>query len=262
MTAFGSFSAHPRPAAPAPDPALGVFETVLVVDGAPVALKAHLARLAASVRALYGLEAPAAAAELLGERARGLELGRARVTVRPVDGGERPAVEATSAPVERAIVLPAIADGPELAPIVVDDWHGAHKWADRRLLAAAEAACAPARPLLVDAGGSVLETSRANVAAVLDGALVTPPADGRVLPGVTRAHVLAIAREAGVAVVERPLTLAELEDADEVLLTGAVRGIEPVAGCAGGQRRQRAPVTSALAAALADAWRIPPSDAP
>lgn len=258
MSAFGSLSPHPRPHAPAPDPARGVFETVLVVDGRPVELDAHLARLAASARALYGREAPAAARELLEARARGLALGRARVTVAPA--GEALAAQATGAPIERALLFPGPRADVRLAPIVVDGWRGGHKWADRRLLEAAEAACAPARPLLVDADGSVLETSRANVAAVLGGALVTPPADGRVLPGVTRAQVLAIARDAGVAVAERPLTLAELERADEVLLTGAVRGIEAVAGWAGERRWERVPVTRALAAALAGAWRIPPSD--
>ena len=37
-----------------PDPALGVFETLLVRDGTAQALDAHLARLAASVADLYG----------------------------------------------------------------------------------------------------------------------------------------------------------------------------------------------------------------
>ncbi|HEY6397797.1 MAG TPA: chorismate-binding protein, partial [Solirubrobacteraceae bacterium] len=39
-----------------PDPAHGVFETVLIEDGVAVLLDAHLERLAASVRALYGIE--------------------------------------------------------------------------------------------------------------------------------------------------------------------------------------------------------------
>src|SRR6185503_6949766 len=37
-----------------PDPILGVFETILIRDGVPVDLRAHLARLARSVEALYG----------------------------------------------------------------------------------------------------------------------------------------------------------------------------------------------------------------
>ena len=37
-----------------PDPSAGVFDTLLVQAGAPVALDAHVRRLAASVRELYG----------------------------------------------------------------------------------------------------------------------------------------------------------------------------------------------------------------
>jgi hypothetical protein len=43
---------------PRPDPARGVFETILAVDGEPVLLDEHLARLAASVAELYELELP------------------------------------------------------------------------------------------------------------------------------------------------------------------------------------------------------------
>ncbi len=78
-------------------------------------------------------------------------------------------------------------------------------------------------PLLVDLDGLVLEAAWANVLAILDdGTTVTPPLDGRILPGTTRARVVA----AG-GVHERPLALAELLAAREVLLTSALRGVVP-----------------------------------
>ena len=52
----------PRPV-PRPDPAAGLYETLLVAAGEPRDLAAHLARLAASLRALYGLAPPPALAE-------------------------------------------------------------------------------------------------------------------------------------------------------------------------------------------------------
>ena len=43
---------------PRPDEREGVFETILVLDERPIELDAHLARLAASVRILYGEDPP------------------------------------------------------------------------------------------------------------------------------------------------------------------------------------------------------------
>lgn len=69
---------------------------------------------------------------------------------------------------------------------------------------------APAVPLLVDLDGALLEAAWANLLLVTaDGALVTPPLDGRILPGVTRARTLERARALDLAVRERPCTLAD-----------------------------------------------------
>ena len=105
--------------------------------------------------------------------------------------------------------------------------------------------------LLTDAAGGVLETDRANVFAVADGVLRTPAADGRILPGVMRARVLAAAREAGVAVGTGPLALSELLAASEVFVTNAMRGLLPVLGADGRPDGWRpGPVRIRLAAAL------------
>ena len=125
-----------------------------------------------------------------------------------------------------------------------------------RLLArrAAEAGlAADEQLLLVDADGSVLETDRANVFALVSGVLRTPATDGRILPGIMRARVLAAARLAGLPVTEGRLVLAELLAADEVLVTNSIRGVLPVLaadGRAGGW--PPGPVTASLAAAVRD----------
>ena len=96
---------------------------------------------------------------------------------------------------------------------------GAHKWIDRRLLDALADQVAPALPLLVDLDGYVLESWGANVFARLSGGtLVTPPLDGRILPGVARARLLAVHERAR----EQRLTLEALLGADEVFLTSAL----------------------------------------
>jgi para-aminobenzoate synthetase/4-amino-4-deoxychorismate lyase len=116
-----------------------------------------------------------------------------------------------------------------LEPATLAGGLGAHKWRDRQLIDALDAAVAPAVPVLVDLDGTVLETTRANIFAVRDGQLVTPPLDGRILPGVTRARVLGEAAALGLSATQRPLKLRELTTADAVLTSGALRGLERVA---------------------------------
>jgi para-aminobenzoate synthetase / 4-amino-4-deoxychorismate lyase len=202
-----------------------VFETLLVAGGKPVELEAHLARLAASTRALYGEEPPPTAEALVREAAGALELGRLRLDVAP---GEDARVKV--AEVEPAAVFPSSERAVELAEVVVPGGIGGHKWSDRRLLDRAQADLGEAVPLVVDDDGAVLEVSRGNVFAVRDGALVTPAADGRLLPGIARARVLDLAAELGLAAEERVLSTDELAQADEIFLTGSVRGVEPVRG--------------------------------
>src|SRR5262249_3515668 len=82
--------------------------------------------------------------------------------------------------------------------------------------------------LITDSDGSVLETDRANIFAVIGGVLRTPAADGRTLPGIGRARALAAARNSGVAVETGPIRLADLGSASAVVVTSARRGIVPV----------------------------------
>jgi para-aminobenzoate synthetase/4-amino-4-deoxychorismate lyase len=209
---------------PRPDPAAGIFETLLVRDGVAVAAPRHLARLAASATELYGVTLPGSLPALLDHAA--LEQGgpcRLRVLLDP-DG----AVALDVAP------LPPPAGPVALTPVTVPGGLGPHKWRDRRLLDALERGAGPAaRPLLVDLDGSALETSRSSVIAVVGGALVAPAPDGRLLPGVTVARTLDAAAAAGVPVERRGLPVAELLEADGAFVVNALRGAEVVAAVAG-----------------------------
>jgi para-aminobenzoate synthetase/4-amino-4-deoxychorismate lyase len=231
----------------APDPAHGVFETTLVVDGRAVEVDAHLARLEASLRTLYDLPLPTGARALVDEGAAGLALGRLRLTVVP---GEEPTVR--TAEVDSALIFPS--QPSEIALVTVSGWNGAHKWADRELLGGLEAELAPAVPVLVDEDGSVLEGSRSNLFAVRRDAVVTPPTDGRILPGVARARAIEVARTAGIEVIEQPLSVDDLAAADEVFMTGGVRGVEPVGRCAGLGEWDSGDFTSRVGAELQRAW--------
>lgn len=67
--------------------------------------------------------------------------------------------------------------------------------------------------------GLVSECSSSNLLMLKDGVLRTHPADEHILPGVTRAHFLMLARELNIPVEETAFTLAEMEDADELMIT-------------------------------------------
>ena len=195
-----------------PDAALGVFETLLVRGGSPVDARAHLARLDRSVQALYGDGLPDDLLARVVAAAAAAPLQRLRVTALP--SGE---VEVEAEPLQAE---PA-PDPVTVSPAVLPGGLGAHKWRDRRLLDEL-AARLDAVPLLLDLDGDVLEAAYANLFIVEGTHLITPPLDGRQLPGTVRARVLALhpARE------ER-LSLDRVAAADEVLLASSVRGIHP-----------------------------------
>ncbi|MDP8927121.1 MAG: aminotransferase class IV [Actinomycetota bacterium] len=102
--------------------------------------------------------------------------------------------------------------------------------------------------LLTDAAGLVLEGSHSNLFTVVSGRLITPPPDAGILPGVTRAVTLEVAAELGIPVLERPLPLAELLDAEEAFLTASTRELVPLVRVNGKPigSGSPGPVTSAL----------------
>jgi len=235
----------PMTSRPKPDPASGVFTTMLVVNGAPVALSAHLARLEASTEVVYGIRLPAATEEQARDRAKGLGLGRLRLTFTP--GAEDLDMEAGE--LDRSLHFPT-------RPIALvghqaNGGLGCHKWVDRAMLPAAS----PGEAALLIDGDEVLEAAWANVFAARDGALFTPPLDGRILPGVTRATIVELARSEGVEVTERPLAVEELKQADEVFLTNSTRGIELIDAVDGAPLGEERPLTLRLGKALRTRWK-------
>ncbi len=239
--------------APLPDPRRGVFETLLVVDGEPVELEAHLARLASSTSDLFGQEPPLGVRELVDRHARTVELGRLRLDVVPDQEGPL-AATVKVAPVERALVFPSWERAATLAGILVPGGLGAHKWSDRRLVDQAQSNCGAALPLLLDEDGTVLEISRGNVFLVRDGSLVTPATDGRLLPGVARRRVMEAAAAAGIQVHEEVVSQDELGGADEVFGSGSVRGVEPVREYEGVRRWEEGEMTRVISTSLRQLW--------
>ncbi len=83
--------------------------------------------------------------------------------------------------------------------------------------------------ILLTADGHVAEASAANVFVVNGREVATPPLVDDVLPGITRAAIMRIARDAGYEVVERRIDRSELYVSDEVFLTGTGVQVAPIA---------------------------------
>ena len=82
--------------------------------------------------------------------------------------------------------------------------------------------------ILCNPAGHVAEGASSNVFMVKDGALFTPSLATGLLEGITRALVLALAHELGLAASEATILPTELRAADEVFLTSSIRGPMPV----------------------------------
>ena len=94
--------------------------------------------------------------------------------------------------------------------------------------------------VLLDLEGHVAEAPTSNVFAVIGGQLVTPPL-GRILDGITRDSVLAVARAEGIPAHEHPLTLAAFAAADEAFLSASSFPIAPIASINGAPLAHPAP---------------------
>jgi branched-chain amino acid aminotransferase len=85
-----------------------------------------------------------------------------------------------------------------------------------------------AEALIVDGQGRLLEGASSNIFLVARGKLVTPPLEAGVLAGITRAHLLRLAEELGIAVELSAVRLEETATADELFISSSIRELLPV----------------------------------
>lgn len=211
------------PAEPVP---FGLLETMAAVAGGVPLWPHHRARLAAGAARLGWpappAELPEATADLLARN--GHTDGVLRLVLTP--HGELQLTSRARGPDAPVVLLPVLARRPDDAP--PPDL----KTSDRRhydaALAEARAGGADDGVLLGD-GGAVLETAVGNLWLLLDGAWVTPPADGSLLAGVARGLLLGAGSGSGVRCAERRCELADLHRASALAVSNAVHGVRPAA---------------------------------
>lgn len=219
---------------------LGLFETMLAVEGRVVFADRHEARLRGGLGVLGWdgdvSEAFAAAEELL--RRNGLSSGRARVrlavsagegTLRDPGTGRGRMVWMTAARAE---------DPPESVVVGVSRWNRNESsplvglkctsYAENLLILQEAVGNGWDEALLFNHAGHLCEAATANVFLVKDEELKTPRLSSGCLPGVTRQLVMKIAAERDIPCMESELTANDLAAADEVFLTSSTRGVVPV----------------------------------
>ncbi|MCX7056341.1 MAG: branched-chain amino acid aminotransferase [Proteobacteria bacterium] len=82
--------------------------------------------------------------------------------------------------------------------------------------------------LLRDVIGNVAELATANIFMGMAGVAYTPVANGTFLAGITRSRVIGLLRGAGIEVIEKCLTYADFEGADEIWSCGNYAKVTPI----------------------------------
>ena len=227
----------------------GLFETMAVIDRAPLLLARHMGRLLAGCNRL-GIPAPDRAT-LSDDLDRALALADRRVIVKIIltrGCGGRGYRDPDSIEPLRIVTLNPWPDYPP------DRWReGVHvrvcatrlgrqpalagikhlnrleqilarnEWRDEET----------AEGLMCDEHGRLIEGTMSNVFLRLRDRIVTPVLDGCGVAGTLRAELMARAVESGLAIEEGTVTLEDLMTADEVLICNSVFGIWPVRSVTG-----------------------------
>jgi branched-chain amino acid aminotransferase len=214
----------------------GVFETIVVRAGRPLAVTRHLARLVRSAGAL-GLPAP--------------DTGALRAAVEEVTsaGGATDAVirvvyTSGTGPLgsdrgdgtpTTAVLLGPAPERPPTTDVVTVPWPRNERGAlvgvkttsyAENVLALAEARRHSAsEAIFANTAGNLCEGSGTNVFLVLDGQLLTPPLSAGCLAGVTRGLII---EHCGLDVVERDVPITALPEAEEAFLTSATRNVQAI----------------------------------
>ena len=88
--------------------------------------------------------------------------------------------------------------------------------------------------IMLNENDFLTECTTSNIFLVIDGVVRTPSLDCGILDGITRQKVIATAVNAGIIVEECELTLDDLKSADEIFMSGTIKGVVPVRQVVGG----------------------------
>ena len=223
----------------------GIYEVVRVINGRIFAWDAHAARMA---QGLAGLRIDASGADSATMRGvcerlvteNGLGDGEATVYLQVSRGAAPrthhfpPAGTATTIYGSAAAFVPNQQMRQRGAKGIT---YADQRWARCDLktvnllgpvLARQAAAEAGAYEAILHRDGMVTEGAATNCFAVIDGVLRTAPLTNYILPGITRAILMEIVREHGIRCEERPFTLRELPNVQELFVCGTTTDVQAI----------------------------------
>lgn len=219
----------------------GAFETAKVIDSRVFAPTRHAQRID---RSLAGLGLPPAdharigegvAAVLSGEP---MAFGRLRYTVTGgfgPPGSDRQMTRDGVDPLTYIVTATDASRPPESTAVVTVPWTRNERaataglkttsYADNVIALAHATSLGAAEAVFANSRGELCECTGSNIFVVVDGHILTPPADSGLLLGITRALTIEWCREDGLSVEERTLPFDVLATADEVFITSSTRDV-------------------------------------
>lgn len=217
----------------------GVFETAKIDAGRPFALTRHHRRLERSAAGLGlpPLDLPfidkGIGAVLDGPE---IDFGRLRYSV---TGGIGPLGSDRDGASLTYIVLAAPQPRPPASgALTVVPWTRNERsaivglkttsYAENVVALARARAAGAVEAVFANTRGELCECTGSNVFVVVDGVVLTPPAESGLLLGITRELVIEWGRAAGIDVREEALPLEVLQSADEVFITSSTKDVLPI----------------------------------
>lgn len=220
---------------------LGIFETILAIDGSPALLDRHIARMLASCDHLgWGNPLPDKLREAIISQLADANLDRGRARVRlAISAGSGPLANPSIGPDHLVWITVTRAEDPP-ASITLCKASFKHP-SDSFLTGIKSASYAENLLALNDArqrgfddalyisqSVRACETTTSNIFGVKDNRLHYPPDRSGCLPGITRALIIELAEKNRINTSPTYLTESDIMHCDEVFITSAIRGVVAV----------------------------------
>jgi branched-chain amino acid aminotransferase len=225
-----------------------LFETIKCINGIPLFLEAHLQRLYAGMEVLDFDWNDQLLKSIINEDAKRLlarnrfnEGARLRITVFRNEGGRyTPATNTVSVLLETWLDVNEYQlniEGQSLGVFeeMFKPIHALSSLKSANALLFVKAGIAKTKQevddvIILNSKGLVCETVSSNIFMVIHNRLVTPPLSEGCLPGTMRQNVLALADTLGMEILETPVGINALEQAEEVFTTNAISGAQWIKG--------------------------------